>query len=202
MLAYFLQAFALGLSAAATPGAFQTFLIGQALKNGWRPTLPAVFAPLISDGPIIVCMAFILTRLPPHALRAIQIAGGVYVLYLAWRTSAAFRRFVFVARPDESGRTLRQAVITNLLSPGAYIFWSLLAGPVLVRGWRQSPADGLAFLAGFYVAMIGALALIVVLFAAARGLGPRVSRALLGVSSLALFGFGAYQLWQGVRGLA
>ncbi|MCU0509898.1 MAG: LysE family transporter [Anaerolineae bacterium] len=199
MFAYLLQGLSLGLSAAASPGPFQAFIIGQTLKNGWRRTLPAAFAPLISDGPIIALMVLLLTRMPPAVLTAIQIVGALYVLYLGWRTFQAYRNFRPVDASDSAGRTLWQAVAANLLSPGPYIFWSLLAGPILVRGWQQSPANGIAFLAGFYGAMIGALILLIVLFGAARQLGPRVNRALLGLSALALVGFGVYQLWQGLR---
>jgi threonine/homoserine/homoserine lactone efflux protein len=198
MLAYLLQGLSLGLSAAASPGPFQAFLIGQTLKNGWRRTLPAAFAPLISDGPIITLMVLVLTRMPPAVLTAIQVAGAIYVLYLGWRTFQAYRNFRPVDAADSTGRTFLQAVAANFLSPGPYIFWSLLAGPILVRGWQESPALGLAFLAGFYGAMIGGLILLIVLFSAARQLGPRVNRALIGLSALALVGFGVYQLWQGL----
>ncbi len=74
----------------------------------------------------------------------------------------------------------------------------MLAGPVLVNGWKETPAHGLIFLSGFYFAMIGGLAGLVVLFGATRELGPKVKRALIGLSALALLGFGMYQLWQGV----
>ncbi|MFO7698918.1 MAG: hypothetical protein R6X16_17435 [Anaerolineae bacterium] len=74
----------------------------------------------------------------------------------------------------------------------------MLARPLLVQGWGESPGHGVAFLLGFYGAMLGALAALVVLFSAARGLGPRVNRALIGLSALALAAFGVYQLWQGV----
>jgi threonine/homoserine/homoserine lactone efflux protein len=198
MMTYLLQGASLGLSAAASPGPFQAFIIGQTLKNGWRRTLPAAFAPLISDGPIIALMVLLLTRMPPGILRAIQIAGALYVLYLGWRAFVAYRDFRPVEPVDPAGRTLWQAVTANFLSPGPYIFWSLLAGPILVRGWQTSPALGLAFLLGFYACMIGALILLIVLFGAARQLGPRVSRGLLGLSALALVGFGVYQLWQGL----
>lgn len=56
----------------------------------------------------------------------------------------------------------------------------------------------LAFLLGFYFAMINGLILLVVLFGAARQLGPLVNRALIGLSALALLGFGLYQLLQGI----
>ena len=198
MLTYLLQGISLGLSAAASPGPFQAFLIGRTLKNGWRSTLPAAFAPLISDGPIILLMTLLLTRLPAFALRAIQIVGGAYVLYLAWRSFLTWKNFTPAAAPAETGQTLWQAVVANLLSPGPYIFWSLLAGPVLVNGWRESPSNGISFLLGFYGTMICSLLLLVILFSAARKLGARVNRALIGVSSLALLGFGLYQIIQGL----
>lgn len=198
MLTYLLQGISLGLSAAASPGPFQAFLIGRTLKNGWRSTLPAAFAPLISDGPIIFLMTLLLTRLPAFALRTIQIVGGAYVLYLAWRSFLTWKNFTPAAAPTETGQTLWQAVVANLLSPGPYIFWSLLAGPVLVNGWRESPSNGISFLLGFYGTMICSLLLLVILFSAARKLGGRINRALIGISSLALLGFGLYQIIQGL----
>lgn len=88
----------------------------------------------------------------------------------------------------------------NFLSPGPYLFWSLIGGPALLRGWQLAPANGLGFLFGFYFAMVGGLALLIVLFDRARQLGPQVSRILLGISALALTGFGVYQLIEGFFG--
>jgi threonine/homoserine/homoserine lactone efflux protein len=173
-------------------------MIGQALKCGWRRTLPVALAPLVSDGPIITLMVLVLTSMPDGVLRVIRLAGGLYVFYLAWKSFQAYRSFRMVEVSGETGKTFWQAVATNFLSPGPYIFWSALAGPVLVEGWKEAPSHGLIFLFGFYFAMVGGLAALVVLFGAARQLGPRVSRALIGISALALLGFGVYQLWQGV----
>jgi hypothetical protein len=48
------------------------------------------------------------------------------------------------------------------------------------------------------MAMIATLAAIIFLFGTARRVGPRVTRAMLGVSALVLAGFGVNQLWLGV----
>ena len=45
--------------------------------------------------------------------------------------------------------------------------------------------------------LIGELAAIILVFGTAAKLGPRVNRALLGISAIALFCFGIYQLWLG-----
>ena len=50
----------------------------------------------------------------------------------------------------------------------------------------------------FYLTMILTLAGIIILFGFARKLGPKVNKILLGLSSIVLFIFGIYQLWQGI----
>jgi threonine/homoserine/homoserine lactone efflux protein len=189
-----------GFTAAAQPGPFQTFVISQALSHGWRRTLPAALAPLVSDWPIVVLMVLILTRLPGWAMGLLNIASGVFILYLARGAFLAWRRFDEAATVEapSGDRSLLKAATMNLMSPGPYLFWGLVAGPLLVQAWSESPAGGLAFLVGFYGAMIITLGGIIFLFGAARQIGPRVSRALLGVSTLILTGFGIYQLWKGV----
>jgi hypothetical protein len=73
-----------------------------------------------------------------------------------------------------------------------------VTGPILLRGWRENPAYGISFLLGFYVSMVVNLGLIIVVFSSARQLGPKVSHLLVGISAIALFCFGLYQLKLGV----
>jgi hypothetical protein len=49
--------------------------------------------------------------------------------------------------------------------------------------------------------MVGTLVGMIVVFGTARQLGPKVNRALLGISAIALAAFGIYQLWLGVDGM-
>jgi hypothetical protein len=74
-------------------------------------------------------------------------------------------------------------------------------GPLLLKGWRETPAHGIILLAGFYGVMVLSLICIIILFATARRLGPRVNRVLVGLSALALAAFGCYQLWAGLAAL-
>jgi threonine/homoserine/homoserine lactone efflux protein len=197
---YAAQGIGYGFAAAAQPGAFQAFIISQTLKNGWRKTLPAALAPLISDGPIVVLMVVILSRLPEWGRTLLYIGGALFILYLARGAYVAWRRF------DEGTNavagagigSLLKAATMNLLSPGPYLYWGLVAGPVLVRAWSESPASGVTFLAGFYIAMMATLSGIILLFGTARKIGPRVTRAMLGISAVVLAGFGVYQLWLGI----
>jgi threonine/homoserine/homoserine lactone efflux protein len=64
MWIYLLQGMGFGLAAASQPGPFQTYLISQSLARGWKHTLPAALAPLISDGPIIALCLLVLSQVP------------------------------------------------------------------------------------------------------------------------------------------
>jgi threonine/homoserine/homoserine lactone efflux protein len=159
-----------------------------------------MFAPLISDGPIIILMLFILSNVPQGMVQILQIAGGVFVLYLAVGTFNAWRNFdeTTLTGPQPAQQSALKAALMNMLSPGPYIFWSLVTGPILLTGWRESPGNGMGFLLGFYTAMIAGIAGIIILFGLTRRLGPRVTRVLLGLSGIVLIGFGLYQLWAGL----
>ncbi len=202
LLSYLLQGAGFGLAAAAQPGPFMAYLISQTLANGWRRTLPAALAPLISDGPIIALMLLVLTRLPDSFQLVLHLASGAFILYLARGAFLNWRKFrpeAAASAPVRSGqRSLLRAALMNMLGPGPYLYWSLVTGPVLIQGWHTGPANAAVFLAGFYGIMITCLAGIIILFSTAQRLGAQVSRALLGVSAAALAVFGVIQLWQGL----
>ena len=202
LLPFLLQGIGYGFSAAVQPGPFQTYLISQTLLNGWRRTLIAALAPLVSDGLIIVTVLLVLTRVPPGFRLALQLAGGIFILYLAWGAYRAWRRFDVATPPAPAAgagaQSLLRAALMNFLNPNPWIFWSLVTGPILIRAWEESPDKGIAFLVGFYGAMIACLALIIILFGTARRLGPHVSRAALGISAVALAGFGIFQIIKGI----
>ena len=195
MWIYLLQGIGFGLAAASQPGPFQTYLISQSLTNGWRRTLPAALAPLISDGPIIAVCLLVLSQVPAWMEKALYGVSGLFVLYLAfgayqsWRSGRATIQNVSVTR-----QSVWKAAFMNALSPGPYIFWTLVTGPILVAGWRESPLYGIGFLGGFYLTIVCSLAGIIVVFGLAARFGPKVNHAMLGISSLVLFLFGLFQI--------
>ena len=143
---YLLQGLLLGFSAAGSPGAFQAYLLSRALNTGWRRTWPAAFAPLISDGPVIVIVLLILSQVPDSLVTGLRALGGLFLLYLAWGAFRALKERP-AAQPasGETGKGLLQAALMNLISPGPWLFWSTVVGPAFLKGWQQSPALGLAF---------------------------------------------------------
>lgn len=202
MLPYILQGIGYGFAAAVQPGPFQTYMISQTLTKGWKRSLLIAFSPLVSDGPIIALCLLVLNRVPAWLLRFLYIAGGLFVLYLAYGAYTSWKNFDLDKRSAETDnqKSILKGALMIMISPGPYVYWTLVTGPVLLRGWRESPILGLGFLTGFYVTVTLGLIAITLLFGKARELGPKVNRALIGISAVALFCFGLYQLWSGVRG--
>lgn len=183
----------------ATPGPFQAFLLSQTIKNGWRRTLPAALAPLVSDGPIIFLVLLILTQTSTRLLNILQILGGLFILYLAWGALKSARKMddSLAVEEEAAGQNFLKAALMNMLSPGPYLFWGLIAGPIVIEAWRQSPALGLSFVLGFYLTLIGGFAAFIIVLGKASQFGPKVSKILGYVAAIALLGFGIYQLWRG-----
>lgn len=200
MLTYLILGITYAFAAAVQPGPLQTYLISQTLTHNWRRTLPAALSPLLSDGPIILLVLLVLSRVPLWMAQALRLAGGVFVLYLAWGALKAWRTYD-AQHMQPAPSSLLRAALVNVLNPNPYISWTLVLGPLLLKGWRETPSHGVALLAGFYGTMVLALAATIVLFAAARNLGPRVTRLLIALSSVALACFGCYLLWGGCRTL-
>lgn len=202
MWPYLLQGIGFGLAAAAQPGPFQTYLVSQTLLKGWQRTLPAAFAPLISDGPIILLCLLVLSQVPDWMQRILYFAGGLFILYLAFGAYKAWRDFDPSLPAPEAGtqQSVLKAALMNALNPNPYMYWTLVMGPILLRGWRETPLHGIGFLAGFYVTIVLSLMGIILVFGTTQRFGPKVNRALLGVSAVALLCFGVYQLWLGTAG--
>jgi threonine/homoserine/homoserine lactone efflux protein len=196
-LSYVVLGASYGFAAAVQPGPFQAYLVAETLVQGWRRTAPAALAPLVSDVPIVALVLVVLSRLPVLLLRALQVGGGVFLLYLAVGAARSAYRY----RPGAGAParvTFAKAVVINLVNPNPYLGWGLVLGPMAVTAWRRDPRLAVGLVTAFYGALVLGTAAIVAVLAAARLLGPRVGRGLVAASALALGGFGLYQLWSGL----
>jgi len=200
MWIYLTQGLAMGLYAALQPGPFQTYILSESLRRGWRKSLPMAFAPLVSDLPPVLVTLLVLSRMPQGVLDSLRIAGGLLMLYLARGAYKAFTEEKEKRAADEAtpAKSLLSAAAINILSPSVYLFWSTIGAPIVLEGWQISPMHGLSFVIGMYTVFIPALATLIILFAQTGRLPDKAQKwigyglALL----LALLGF--YQIYVGV----
>lgn len=210
MLGLFIKGLTLALTAVAIPGPSQAYLVSVALQAGWRRALWVAIAPLISDIPIIIGVLLVLNQMAaivPDLIQIIQVIGGLLLLlYIAWTSWNLVRSGVmFGAAPEgekpivlEPRQIVTQAVLVNLFSPGPYLFWTTVNGPLLLGGLQESIFHGLAFLVGFYGTFFTGFALIGYAFAKVGQVNPQVTRIIMHVAVVLIVLFALQSIASGL----
>lgn len=200
---YLLLGLSLGLAAGISPGPLLTLVVTSTLERGFGAGLLVALAPILTDTPIILLALLVLGELPGTALAAITIAGGLFVIWIGVKTVLEAARGL---PPDEEARPgatdLRRGMLVNILSPHPWIFWATVGGPILLEAWRRQPLYGVAYLAAFYLTIVGSKVAIALLTARGRrllaGRGYAVTLATAGVILIAL---GLLLVYQGAAEL-
>lgn len=195
-----------GISAAAIPGPLIAYLVNTTLTQGPRKALLVVLAPLLTDVPIIVLMTFILGQMPGELLQLIQLGGGCLLLYIArgalnqlqagtaLNTVAAQR----AGDANDTRRILLTGIMMNFLSPGPWLFWATVNGPLFVKALDISAWHALGFLAAFYGTFLSGLCGWVLLFHHARKVRAEYLRYVILATILLLLWFGIGLITAGV----
>ena len=130
-----LTGFALvSLGLVATPGPNMIYLISRSILQGRAAGVVSLLGVVAGFVFYMLCAAFGVSALIfalPFAFRAIQIAGGAYLLYLAWASVRPGAGSLFQPRTelpkDGPRRLFMMGFVTNLLNPKiALLYVSLL----------------------------------------------------------------------------
>jgi threonine/homoserine/homoserine lactone efflux protein len=196
-----LSGLAFGLGAGISPGPLQTLVVTSTLERGFGAGWRVAVAPLLTDLPIIVLSVLVLSRVPSGWLDGLAIAGGVVVMLLGVWTLRSSDPAAMAGDDAGSSADLWRGATVNALSPHPWLFWITIGGTSLVAGWRETRWGALAFLAGFYVTLIGAKVVLVWLVARGRArLDVTWRRRLVVAGSVLLIGAGALIVYQGWGG--
>lgn len=195
---FILPAISFGLSATTVPGPLIAYLINTTLTQGWRKAMLIVLSPVITDAPIIILMTFILGQMPDEVLRLIQLGGGLllfYIAYGAWQQYRSEDILTTLSGDTDVGtqswqRVLGTGVMMNYLSPGPYLFWATINGPLLVSALELSIGHALVFLVAFYGTFMLGLSCWIFLFHMLRQINVRYLKLiiLLTIGLLLFFG--------------
>jgi threonine/homoserine/homoserine lactone efflux protein len=196
LIRYLLIGITYALSAGLQPGPLQAFFLARVARQGWKRTLPAAFAPLLSDGPIALISITLLQMLPASFRNWLQLAGGILLLFYARSAFATWRHPP--ALDENSDRpvpgTILQAALINLFNPHPYLGWSLVMGPEVIAAWDMGPWLAAALLGAFYIVMISTSLVVIFLMGQAVLIGPGARQTLSLISALLLAGLGGYFL--------
>jgi len=153
----------LGLSAGLAPGPMLTLVVSQALRHGAGAGIRVAFAPLLTDLPIVALSLAVLAQLAGYqrVLGVISLVGAALVLYMAYENLRATPPGVEAS--DRPARSLGRGVAVNFLNPHPYLFWLTVGAPTLVDAWGRSAGAAIAFVAGFYVCLVGTKVVVAIL---------------------------------------
>jgi threonine/homoserine/homoserine lactone efflux protein len=158
MTAYLLAGAVLGLSAGFSPGPLFALVLSQTVRYGVREGIKVAAAPLVTDLPVLLLSSLLLTRLSVHGrlLGAVSLAGAAVLAHMAYGTFRAEPRAA--SAPDAAPGSLARGVAVNALNPHLYVFWLTIGAPMILKGWKESPAAAVLFVAGFAGCLVGAKA--------------------------------------------
>jgi len=170
-------------------------VLAQTLRHGPREGCKIALTPLVTDAPIIVVALVVAAKLAElrPLLGVVSVAGGAFVLYLAWDSVRPVR--VDPEAPPEPPRSWFKGIFTNLLSPHPWIFWLTVGAAILARAIAQSWLVAVAFLFGFYLLLVGSKIMVALMAGRSRDLLAgrpyrvvmRVLAALLALFAILLF---------------
>lgn len=170
-------------------------VLAQTLRHGSREGCKIALTPLVTDPPIILVTLALATKLAQlrPVLGIVSIAGGSFVLFLAWESFHPARQEA--EAPAEPPRSWSKGIVTNLLNPHPWLFWLTVGAAILANAMTQGWVVAAAFLFGFYLLLVGSKVGVALLAGRTRDLlvgrsyrlVMRVLAVLLAVFALLLF---------------
>ena len=153
----------LGLSAGFTPGPLLALVLSHTIRHGVREGIRVAAAPLLTDLPIILVSTLVLSRIAGYGslLGAVSLAGAAFLVYMSYETFRARRQEPSVS--DAGPQSLRRGAMVNALSPHPYLFWLTVGSPMILKGWKTSPAAAVLFVVGFTGCLVGSKVVLAIL---------------------------------------
>lgn len=204
-----LTAFVLGLFAGLAPGPYTTMVAGTALERGFKSGLVLALTPLITDVPPMLFSALLLDRLGWAALTFLGIVGGTLILMVGLRfLRKNFKRPSSPLPGSHPSRRVRDqsarfahVVLSSLTNPSPWVFWLVVASPLLLRSLSRSTLEGIVFVTVLFATNIStATGLAWVASHSRKILNPTWQQRALQAVGTTLVVVGALILWQSAVG--
>lgn len=166
----------LGTGSGAAPGPLMGMAISRTMRRGLLSGLRIAFAPLISDTLIILLSLTVVSQLSNQAISILGIVGAVVVAAFGIETLVSARKATLLS-PDDTPPSRKgvdklpdvlQGAAINVLNPAPWIFWITAGSTLLVDFWRESPPAAIAFLATFYLMLVGVKVVLVIALSRTR----------------------------------
>ncbi|MGE5247965.1 MAG: LysE family translocator [Verrucomicrobiota bacterium] len=190
----------LGLSAGFSPGPLLALVLSHTVRHGVREGIRVAAAPLVTDLPIILVSTLLLSRIAGYGrvLGAVSLAGAGFLVYMAFETARA--KEPGPSTSDAGPQSLLRGALVNALSPHPYLFWLTVGAPMILEGWKVSPAAPVLFVIGFSGCLVGSKIFVAIVAGRSKHwLGGRRYEYLMRGLALLLLVFASFLLTGGLR---
>ena len=147
----------LGAMAGLAPGPYTTMVAGTALERGFKAGFLLALTPLVTDVVPMLASALLLDKLGGLALTLLGITGGAIIIVVGFRFLREHLKTSLPhgsdGGPPQSGPAERRqsaqvghVIASTLLNPAPWLFWLIIASPLLLRSWNRSPGEGVVFI--------------------------------------------------------
>ncbi|NNL65897.1 MAG: LysE family transporter [Myxococcales bacterium] len=179
-----------------------TLVVTATLRRGFAAGARVAVAPLVTDSILIAVSVLVLRQLPATWRAVIGLLGAAVVLGLAIRTWVEARSVTALPTAVGHRGELRQGAAVNLLNPQAWIFWTAVGAPLLVRTAQERPWAAVGFLAAFFLLLIGSKVVLAALLARGRHLLSVAGyRYAMTACAFLLVGLAVLLAWRGLQDL-
>ncbi len=154
---YLITGLILGISAGISPGPLMAVLISETLKGNMKNGLLVSIVPVITDIPLIVVLIYFLRDLEniESVIRVLSFLGFIVLVYYGIK-DLTIDKVEFKLNTSKSS-SLKRGIVTNLLNPHPYIFWSLIGVPFMING---TVFQIVTFVVSFFTGIVGSKILI------------------------------------------
>jgi threonine/homoserine/homoserine lactone efflux protein len=185
---------------------------GTALEKGFKAGFILALTPLVTDVVPMLTSALVLDRLGGLELTLLGITGGAIVFVVGIRFLREHSKAAqpLLANgdpaPPKAGERRQSAlaghaIASTLLNPSPWLFWLIIASPLLLRAWNRSPGEGLVFVALIFLTNIStATSLAWIASHSRKLLNPDWQRRSLKVVGVTLILAGSFLCWQATVG--
>ncbi len=207
-----LTAMILGTLAGLAPGPYTTMVAGTALEKGFKAGFILALTPLVTDVVPMLFSALLLDRLGGLALTLLGIVGGAIIVVVGVRFlrghSKEAQPFLSEKDPARDGIGERRqsarvghVIAGTLLNPSPWLFWLVIASPLLLRSWNRSPGEGVVFVALIFLTNITTASLLAWVASHSRKfMNPEWHRRILKAVGVTLILAGSFLCWQATVG--
>jgi len=194
----------MGIVGGLVPSPLHMIALSQVALGRWgRAIYVLVAAPLMVDGCLLMVTSLFFRFIPPGIAHYVAYIGGVALISFAGFSLWEMRGKTQHEMADSatlSYASVSVALLAEVASPGTWVYWLTIAGPILAEGRQHGYGHVVPFFLGGLVGFYGAALFTLCLLGWGAGLHKRFKQHLFLAANLLLLLMGISYLVRAYRG--